>query len=585
MDLLSKPELLECTDTANLPKDHLYYVGERKKIPGLLDHETDGQTITEFCALRTKSYAYKIDEVPFPSNQFSIFLIARPRRHRLVKGLTVSASESTITSVPVVRSYISLLEFITTLRRIITSTLGTKMKVYLLIFSICHFSVLASGDIFGIWNTVNSAANDFGNTVNNGVSDFGNTVSNTAKDFGNTVNNAAKDFGNTVNKGINTVSIGISKIPDAVNNGAKDFGNTVNNGVIDLGNTMNNAAKDFGNTVNNRVNAVDIEISKFHGTVYSAIDAAGNTVNSVAKDFGNTVNNGVNAVGNGISEVPRLVNGVVCSDVLTGVLINFLIACNPHAFITDTLDTEDAVMMESCKYVEVASFALPVLADLATAPVQIVCSVWAEERLELYSHLKGIEVNKLFPALSMLPNTVAVDNNKLLYELAKMNDQYCNGDCNVNDYEFVEPPPSSGNDNGRFKRSISSKVFKKVAELISKKSEVKMVRIVVKKNGVTTSLTFRGLKGTASIRGASEFTAGLLNIHRQKSLGFHQNVNSLIDLYTKYKIIPNTLTTKYIKHPPTSTDFMKNAWENWYREFLLRENGNIPNNYLKRLVF
>ncbi|VVC46197.1 Ribonuclease H-like domain [Cinara cedri] len=33
--LLKKPGLLECTDTANLPRDHSCYVAERKKIPGL----------------------------------------------------------------------------------------------------------------------------------------------------------------------------------------------------------------------------------------------------------------------------------------------------------------------------------------------------------------------------------------------------------------------------------------------------------------------------------------------------------------------------------------------------------------------
>ncbi|VVC39016.1 DNA polymerase, palm domain [Cinara cedri] len=60
-DLLSKPRLLECTDTANLPRDHSCYVAERKKIPGLFSDKSNGQTITEFCALRAKSYAYKID--------------------------------------------------------------------------------------------------------------------------------------------------------------------------------------------------------------------------------------------------------------------------------------------------------------------------------------------------------------------------------------------------------------------------------------------------------------------------------------------------------------------------------------------
>ncbi|VVC42844.1 DNA polymerase, palm domain [Cinara cedri] len=63
LDLRSKPGLLECTDTVNRPKDHQCYVKERKKVPGLFSEESDGRTITEFCALRAKSYAYKINGV------------------------------------------------------------------------------------------------------------------------------------------------------------------------------------------------------------------------------------------------------------------------------------------------------------------------------------------------------------------------------------------------------------------------------------------------------------------------------------------------------------------------------------------
>lgn len=50
-------------DTANLPEDHPCYVTERKKVPGLFSDETDGRILTEFCALRAKSYAYKLDGV------------------------------------------------------------------------------------------------------------------------------------------------------------------------------------------------------------------------------------------------------------------------------------------------------------------------------------------------------------------------------------------------------------------------------------------------------------------------------------------------------------------------------------------
>jgi len=48
-------------DTANLPRDHICYVAERKKIPRLFSDETDGRTMYEFVALRAKSYAYIVE--------------------------------------------------------------------------------------------------------------------------------------------------------------------------------------------------------------------------------------------------------------------------------------------------------------------------------------------------------------------------------------------------------------------------------------------------------------------------------------------------------------------------------------------
>ncbi|KAE9521340.1 hypothetical protein AGLY_018262 [Aphis glycines] len=60
-DLVNNPILLDRMDTSNLPTTHPYYIAERRKIPGFFSDETDGLIITEFCALRAKSYAYKIN--------------------------------------------------------------------------------------------------------------------------------------------------------------------------------------------------------------------------------------------------------------------------------------------------------------------------------------------------------------------------------------------------------------------------------------------------------------------------------------------------------------------------------------------
>ncbi|CAH1731679.1 unnamed protein product [Aphis gossypii] len=45
-------------DTSDLPKYHPCYIAERKKIPGLFSDETKGEIMTEFGALRVKSYSF-----------------------------------------------------------------------------------------------------------------------------------------------------------------------------------------------------------------------------------------------------------------------------------------------------------------------------------------------------------------------------------------------------------------------------------------------------------------------------------------------------------------------------------------------
>jgi hypothetical protein len=47
-------------DTADLSPIDPCYTTARKKVPGFFSDELKGHTMTEFCALRAKSYAYNI---------------------------------------------------------------------------------------------------------------------------------------------------------------------------------------------------------------------------------------------------------------------------------------------------------------------------------------------------------------------------------------------------------------------------------------------------------------------------------------------------------------------------------------------
>ncbi|KAE9543664.1 hypothetical protein AGLY_002060 [Aphis glycines] len=59
-DLATNPSLFNRMDTANLPSAHPCYVTDRNKSPGFFSDEVDGNIITEFCALRVKSYAFEV---------------------------------------------------------------------------------------------------------------------------------------------------------------------------------------------------------------------------------------------------------------------------------------------------------------------------------------------------------------------------------------------------------------------------------------------------------------------------------------------------------------------------------------------
>ncbi|KAL4126069.1 hypothetical protein QTP88_010300 [Uroleucon formosanum] len=60
-DLENNSNLHDRMDTSDLPQDHPCYISERKKIPGLFSDETKGEVMTHFCALRAKSYSYKLN--------------------------------------------------------------------------------------------------------------------------------------------------------------------------------------------------------------------------------------------------------------------------------------------------------------------------------------------------------------------------------------------------------------------------------------------------------------------------------------------------------------------------------------------
>ncbi|KAL4107208.1 hypothetical protein QTP88_017591 [Uroleucon formosanum] len=60
LNLLNNLNLMDRLEMADLPPIHPCYTTARKKVPGFFSNELKGGTMTKFCALRAKSYAYNI---------------------------------------------------------------------------------------------------------------------------------------------------------------------------------------------------------------------------------------------------------------------------------------------------------------------------------------------------------------------------------------------------------------------------------------------------------------------------------------------------------------------------------------------
>uniref|UniRef100_UPI0035D08594 hypothetical protein n=1 Tax=Bartonella sp. CL41QHWL TaxID=3243527 RepID=UPI0035D08594 len=56
-------ELKDYFDFSNYPRDHPLYDTIKKKVPGYFKDELAGEEMTEFIALRSKMYAYKMKEL------------------------------------------------------------------------------------------------------------------------------------------------------------------------------------------------------------------------------------------------------------------------------------------------------------------------------------------------------------------------------------------------------------------------------------------------------------------------------------------------------------------------------------------
>jgi len=196
--------------------------------------------------------------------------------------------------------------------------------------------------------------------------------------------------------------------------------------------------------------------------------------------------------------------------------------------------------------------------------------MWVEDRLDAYSHLKGIDV-QAGPF-----GTNVINNDELFYNLSKLNDQYCNNNCHLDDYEFIKPdernePPADTTSSptvdvgARFKRGIFGKVLSIPTKDIAKKFVIKIAPTFLMKNGVPSSMAFRGIRGLVSIKTTTKISAMILNI-REKRLG---KIKNIYDVFVITKTVPTTFTKKYYVNNPRH--FGRAAAENFQHELMNKE--------------
>jgi len=196
--------------------------------------------------------------------------------------------------------------------------------------------------------------------------------------------------------------------------------------------------------------------------------------------------------------------------------------------------------------------------------------VWVEDRLDVYSHLKGIDVQ------TEPFGTNVINNDELFYNLSKLNDQYCNNDCHLDDYEFIKPdeqnePPadttSSPTDDvgARFKRGIFGKALSTSTKDFAIKFVKKIAPTFLMKNGVPSPMAFRGIRGPVSIKMATKISVMILNI-REKRLG---KIENFYDIFVLTKTVPTTFTKKYYVNNPHRIGRV--AAKNFQRELMNKE--------------
>jgi len=195
--------------------------------------------------------------------------------------------------------------------------------------------------------------------------------------------------------------------------------------------------------------------------------------------------------------------------------------------------------------------------------------MWVEDRLDVYSHLKGIVV-QTGPF-----GTNVINNDELFYNLSKLNDQYCNNDCHLDDYEFIKPDErnespadtSSPIDDvgARFKRGIFGKALSIPTKDIAKKFVLKIAPKLLMKNGVPSSMAFRGIRDSVGIKMITKICVMILNI-REKRLGKIKNV---YDIFVLTKTVPTTFTKKYYINNPRH--FGRAAAKNFQRDLMNKE--------------
>lgn len=222
-----------------------------------------------------------------------------------------------------------------------------------------------------------------------------------------------------------------------------------------------------------------------------------------------------------LSSLSNYIKNHPCNEFLSDLSTVTQFTCQPYAFNFRTMENIEIPFMAACLGLDTGSLLLPIIVDLGTMPLQMVCSEWYNYRIQLYSHLKG----------------VSPDDYEFLLDLPEVDDDFdtiiAYGDNTNNNTNII---------NERYRRGVLTSAAKPAIRTI-----LKLIRPQKIYNSVVStyiSKSFRGPTGKVLSETTMDAVKTIMRtteMHKSEAV-YKISANKLRDMFSKYFFMPEFVT-------------------------------------------